>query len=111
MNINDEYDDEEESRRTRKKSKNIPHRRNESQESVVKRKNKEQTQIMTYKHKRHEMFKAFVMEQASIDAQQGRGQREQLIQKIKKEEVQTFGQLAILMQPQITKKAREMQMS
>jgi hypothetical protein len=44
------------------------------------------------------MFKAFVMEQASLDAQAGRGQREQLIQKIKKEEVQTFGQLAILMQ-------------
>jgi hypothetical protein len=53
MNIFDEYDDEEESRRTRKRSKHIPHRRgsrDSHQSTIVKRKNKEQAQIMTYKH-------------------------------------------------------------
>ena len=40
--------------------------------STFKRSFNDQKQIITYKHKRHEMFRAFVMEQATIDAEIGK---------------------------------------
>ena len=75
----DEYDDEEESRRTRKRSRHqnwgsLQHGGDkfDTFSSNTFNKRNDQKVVLNYKHKRHEMFKAFVMEQASIDAEIGR---------------------------------------
>ena len=65
----EEYDDEEESRRTRKRSRHHNHTslqhggdRDTFTATTMKKRVHEITQILNYKHKRHEMFKAFVIE-------------------------------------------------
>ena len=40
--------------------------------ATFKRSCNDQKQVLTYKHKRHEMFAAFVMEQATLDAEIGK---------------------------------------